>query len=103
MILTSPIEHDPPSVCNRLRAPDLGHWKSHCVDGCVNCRFAEYCLVARGEIVKLHDARAPFEYLRDVAKRKQTANCLIHYSPPPGGATAPDHRPVQTALTDQKA
>src|SRR5262249_48651990 len=61
----------------------LGHWKSHCVDGCVNCLFAESCLVSRGKIIKLHDARAPLEYLRDVANRKQTANCLIHCSPPP--------------------
>src|SRR5215467_1375865 len=66
-----------------LHAPHLGYRKCHCFDGRVNCRLAECCRLGRGGFVKLHNAGAPLEYLRDIANREQTANCLIHWPPPP--------------------
>src|SRR5215472_7074279 len=73
-----PVDYDPPSTTDLLHAPHLGYRKCHCFDGRVNCRLAECCRLGGGGFVKLHNAGAPLEYLRDIANREQTANCLIH-------------------------
>ena len=69
----------------------------------LECGLAECRRRGCGRFVKFHHARAPLEYLGDVASREPTADCLVHCLPPPGGATRQISRAIKVRSADPVA
>jgi hypothetical protein len=69
----------------------------------LNSGLAECRRLGCGRFVKFRHARAPLEYLGDVANREPTADSLVHCSPPPGGATRQISRATKVRSADPAA